>query len=88
MVFLSYLIGMWFGEDQRANNKKTTCLKEVKLHLYNYSKFHSEHDWEDLCRVEAPITDDLKEILCHNWRSMRRSKICRKIEIGKTIIFR
>ena len=25
------LIGMWFGEDQRANIVNTTCLKEIVL---------------------------------------------------------
>ena len=47
-----YLIGMWFGEDQRATYHKGTCIKEIGSPLEipnNHYAFNSEHDWEDLC---------------------------------------
>ena len=31
LIELLYLVAMWFGEDQRANIIKRTCLKEIEL---------------------------------------------------------
>ena len=59
-----YLIGIWFGEDQRVNIIKYTCVKEIGLRLQlwnNYSTLNIEHNWEDLCimlRNQQTCTSD------------------------------
>lgn len=43
---------MWLGEDQRVNNHKDACLKEIGERLQtfdNYSILNREHNWEKLC---------------------------------------
>jgi hypothetical protein len=58
------LIGIWFGEDQRANIKKKehVFIRDWPTHLYNTcSTLNSEHNWEDLCihsRSQQTCTSD------------------------------
>ena len=71
LVFLIrplYLIGMWLGEDQRANIIKTTFLKEIGLRLQNinnYSTLNSEHNFGGLVYPFKKSTN--MHFDNHNW---------------------
>ena len=63
LIGLLDLIGMWFGEDQRANIIKTYVQKRLDyfFNVSNYSTLNNVHNQEDLCiqlRNQQTFTSD------------------------------
>jgi hypothetical protein len=56
------LIGMWFGEDQKIQHHKDTCLKEIGPQFQNCINYsilnNNEHNWEGpYVTIQSRITN-------------------------------